>query len=301
MIGGNRRNPAMADPGFAVPALACDCHMHIFGDPARYSPAAWRAYDPVEMPLRRYNAEAARMGFARVVFVQPSAYGTDNACMLDSLRARPGDSRGVAVIDERTGDAALAEMAALGVRGVRLNLVSNGEPDGPAAIAQLERTAARVAPLGWHVQIFATTALLGLLAPAIRALPVPVVVDHMGACDGRLAEDRPGFAALLALLAEGRCWVKVSGANRVSVAGGDFADAVPVMRALIAANPARAIWGTDWPHIGPHTPGAPRPVVYMPIDNLALLRLLGQAAPDAATRQRILADNPARLYGFDAG
>jgi predicted TIM-barrel fold metal-dependent hydrolase len=219
--------------------------------------------------------------------------------MLDSLRARPGDSRGVAVIDETTTDAMLAEMDTLGVRGVRLNLVSNGEPDGPAAIAELQAAAARVGRLGWHVQIFAAPALLALMAPAIRALEVPVVVDHMGACDGRLAADRPGFSALLALLAEGRCWVKVSGANRVSVAGGDFADAVPVMRALIAANPARAVWGTDWPHIGPHKAGAPEPVVYMPIDNLALLRLLGQAVPDAATRDRILVDNPARLYGFD--
>ncbi|MBN8892628.1 MAG: hypothetical protein BGP12_06185 [Rhodospirillales bacterium 70-18] len=290
----------MPDPGFTVPALACDCHMHIFGDPARYPPAAWRAYDPVEMGLDRYNAEAARMGFGRVVFVQPSAYGTDNACLLDSLRARPADSRGVAVIDDATTDAALAEMAALGVRGVRLNLVSNGEPDGAAAAAQLQAAAKRVAPLGWHVQIYAKPDLLALLAPAIRALAVPVVVDHMGAGDGLLAAARPGFTALLGLLAEGRCWVKISGANRVSAAGGDYADALPVMRALIAANPARAVWGTDWPHIGPHKAGAPEKVVYMPVDNLALLRLLGEAAPDTATRRAILVDNPATLYGFPA-
>lgn len=291
----------MPDPGFAVPALACDCHMHIFGDPARYPPAAWRAYDPVEMPLARYNAEAARMGFGRVVFVQPSAYGTDNACLLDCLRARPADSRGVAVIDETTTDAALAEMAALGVRGVRLNLVSNGEPDGAAATARLQATARRVAPLGWHVQIYARPDLLALLAPAIRALPVPVVIDHMGAGDGGLARPRPGFTDLVALLADGRCWVKISGANRVSREGGDWRDALSVMRALIDANPARVVWGTDWPHIGPHKAGAPERVVYMPVDNLHLLRLLGEAAPDPATRRAILVDNPASLYGFPRG
>jgi predicted TIM-barrel fold metal-dependent hydrolase len=233
-----------------------------------------------------------------VVFVQPSAYGTDNVCMIKALRARPSTSRGVAVIDDATPDTALHEMAALGVRGVRLNLVSNGEPDPSAAATLLRQTAARVAGLGWHVQIFAVPALLAGLAPAIRDLEVPVVVDHMGAVDGRLAESRPGFDALLRLLADGRCWVKVSGANRVSRQDSGYEDAVPVMQALVAANPDRAVWGTDWPHIGPHTPGAPQKVVYMQLDNPGLLRLLGKAVPDAAQRHRVLVDNPARLYGF---
>jgi predicted TIM-barrel fold metal-dependent hydrolase len=288
----------MSLPGFAVPEGATDCHMHIFGEPAAYPPAAWRAYDPTPATLAQYNAEAARMGFSRVVFVQPSAYGTDNACMKDQLRARPRDSRGVAVIDAATPDRELATLAALGVRGVRLNLVSNGIPDVAAATAQLRDTAARVRGLGWHVQIYATPALLAGIAPVIAELPVDVVVDHMGAGDGRLAEARPGFSDLLALLKAGKAWVKVSGANRVSRAGGVFEDAVPVIRALVEANPARAVWGTDWPHIGPHKAGAPTTVVYMPHDNLALLRLLGLAVPDAAVRRQVLVDNPARLYGF---
>lgn len=288
----------MTLPGFAVPEGACDCHMHIFGDPAAYPPAAWRAYDPTPKELPEYNAEAARMGFSRVVFVQPSAYGTDNSCMKEALRARPVDSRGVAVIDDATLDTELAALAALGVKGVRLNLVSNGIPDVAAASAQLRRTAARVKGLGWHVQIFALPALLAGIAPVIADLGVDVVIDHMGAGDGKLAEARPGFSDVLALLRAGRAWVKVSGANRVSRAGGDFEDAVPVIRALVEANPARAVWGTDWPHIGPHKAGAPETVVYMPHDNLALLRLLGLAVPDAAVRRQVLVDNPARLYGF---
>jgi predicted TIM-barrel fold metal-dependent hydrolase len=218
--------------------------------------------------------------------------------MKDQLRARPRDSRGVAVIDAATPDRELATLAALGVRGVRLNLVSNGIPDIGAATAQLRETAARVRGLGWHVQIYAPPALLAGIAPAIAELPVDVVVDHMGAGDGRLAEARPGFSDLLALLKAGRAWVKLSGANRVSRAGGSFEDAVPVIRALVEANPARAVWGTDWPHIGPHKAGAPAPVVYMPHDNLALLRLLGLAVPDAAVLRQVLVDNPARLYGF---
>jgi predicted TIM-barrel fold metal-dependent hydrolase len=288
-----------AGPGFVVPALATDCHMHVFGDPARFPPAAWRAYDPTERNLADYDAVAGQLGFGRVVFVQPSAYGADNRCMLEALRARPGTSRGVAVIDAATAGSELAAMNAAGVRGIRLNLVSNGEPDPAAAALALREAAARVGPLGWHVQIFALPALLAGLAPVIRDLPVPVVIDHMGAGDGRLAESRPGFDDVLRLLEEGRCWVKISGADRVSRQQTGFQDAVTVMRALIAANPARVVWGTDWPHIGPHKPGQPRPVVYLDLDNTGLLHLLGQAA-DAAQRQAILVDNPAHLYGFQA-
>jgi predicted TIM-barrel fold metal-dependent hydrolase len=286
------------DPGFAVPPLATDCHMHIFGDPARYPPAAWRAYDPVEMNLERYGAEAARMGFGRVVFVQPSAYGTDNACALDSLRARPATSRAVAVIDAATTDADLDAMHALGVRGIRLNLVSNGEPDPEAAGAELRAAAGRVGRLGWHVQIYAKPPLVRHLVPAIAGLGVDVVLDHMAAADASRGTDQEGLAEVLDLLARGKCWVKLSGANRISRQGGDFRDALGVMRALVAANPARCVWGTDWPHIGPHKAGAPQPAIYMGHDNLHLLRLLGEAVPEAATRAQILVANPARLYDF---
>ncbi len=288
----------MTELGFAVPDGATDCHMHIFGDMAAYPPASWRAYDPTPATLAVYDAEAARMGFGRVVFVQPSAYGTDNACMKAALKARGASSRGVAVIDADTKDSELKALDKLGVRGVRLNLVSNGIPDVGAAVAQLQETAARVGKLGWHVQIFALPSLLAGLAPAIAGLGVDVVIDHMGAGDGRLAESRAGFDDVLGLLRDGKAWVKVSGANRVSRAGGRFEDAVPVIRALVEANPARAVWGTDWPHIGPHRAGAPEKVVYMPHDNLGLLRLLGMAVADEGVIRQVLVDNPAKLYGF---
>ncbi len=288
----------MTELGFVVPDDATDCHMHIFGDMAAFPPAEWRAYDPTPATLPVYDAEAARMGFSRVVFVQPSAYGTDNACMMAALKARGASSRGVAVIDAGTKDTELKALDKLGVRGVRLNLVSNGIPDVAAATAQLRETAARVGKLGWHVQIFALPSLLAGLAPVIAGLGVDVVIDHMGAGDGRLAESRAGFDDVLELLRDGKAWVKVSGANRVSRAGGGFEDAVPVIRALVEANPARAVWGTDWPHIGPHRAGAPEKVVYMPHDNLALLRLLGMAVADEGVIRQVLVDNPAKLYGF---
>ena len=148
------------------------------------------------------------------------------------------------------------------------------------------------------MQIYARPELFVDLAPVLPDLGVAVVVDHMGATDGLLAASRPGFDALLRLLGDGVAWVKISGANRVSHLAHGFSDAAPVMAALVAANRQRAVWGTDWPHIGPHVAGAPTTVVYMPHDNLDLLRLLGMALLDAGMRQAVLVDNPAQLYRF---
>jgi len=287
-----------ADMGFEVPALSCDCHMHIFGPPDRYPPAAVRAYTPTEASVGRYRGIMLPLGLQRLVIVQPSAYGTDNTCTLDAIRELGAAARGIAVIDAATPETALDDMHAAGIRGIRLNLVTNGIPDAAAAAETMRKAAARIGPRGWHLQIYVPADLLADLAPAIGSLDVPVVIDHMGSAKGWLGANQPGTNELVALLAAGKCWVKVSGANRISREITGFRDALPVMRALIAANPERVVWGTDWPHIGPNDVGAPKPAVYMPHDNADLLRLLGEAAPDAAVRHRILVDNPAHLYGF---
>jgi predicted TIM-barrel fold metal-dependent hydrolase len=284
-----------------MPELACDSHMHVFGDPSRYKPAARRAYTPTEATLAQWRAMAHPLGVRRVVLVQPSAYGTDNACMLDGLRAAmpvagQGEARGVAVIDDATPEAALHEMHALGVRGVRLNLVSSGAPDAAGAASLLRATAARVAPLGWHVQVFADGALVAALADLIATLGVPVVLDHMAGARAALGLGQPGLQAALRLLRAG-VWVKLSGADRVAATREAFAEALPIMRAMLEANPDRLVWGTDWPHIGPHGNLAdPQTVVYLQLDQAALLAGLRQAA--GAAFSRILADNPARLYGW---
>ncbi len=289
-------------PGFAVPAGATDCHMHVFGNMADYPPATLRAYDPTPANMAEYRGVFVPLGFSRIVLVQPSAYGTDNRCMLEALRADDAAAtRGVAVIDGTTTEAELDAMAVLRVRGIRLNLVSNGIPDPAAAIAALRGAAARIGPRGWHVQIFCLPSLLMALAPAIATLGVPVVVDHMGGADARLGARQPGLDELVDLVAAGACWVKVSGPNRVSRAPSGFRDALPVARRLIEANPARVVWGSDWPHIGPHKVGAPETVIYMKHDNTDLVRILGEAAGgDPALLQQVLVDNPASLYGFDA-
>ena len=276
---------------------ACDCHMHVFGDPARYPPAQRRAYTPVPATLAQWQAMAHPLGLQRVVLVQPSAYGSDNACLLDALRSMPGPARGVAVIDAATPPAALATMHALGVRGVRLNLVTGGTVGPAEAVALLRAAAARVAPLGWHVQVFAAAAVVEAIAPLIPTLGVPVVLDHMAGARACLGLDQPGLAAALWLLRQGACWVKLSGADRVAGRREAPEQALAVMRALVAANPDRLVWGTDWPHIGPHggTGHAP-PARYLPLDQAGLLALLHAAAGPAA--ERILVAGPARLYGW---
>jgi predicted TIM-barrel fold metal-dependent hydrolase len=274
--------------------------MHVFGELDRYPPAAQRSYTPLPARLDEYLAMAGTIGLRRNVFVQASAYGADNSCMLDAMRSRGALCRGVAVIDDATTDAELAEMHRLGVRGVRVNAATFGVTD-PAAIAeQLDRTIARVAPLGWHVQIFSQLATLHALHDPLAQAAVPIVIDHMGLPRAGLGLDQAGFGTVLHLLTLGHCWAKVSGTYRVSASDTDFSDATPFAAALIRANPSRIVWGSDWPHTGHHqgARGTEPPIIaYRRLDDGALLDLLA-AATDAATFRRVLVDNPAQLYDF---
>lgn len=284
-----------------VPPLACDCHMHVFGPPDRFPGSATRAYTPTIRSMKQDRAAAERLGLDRTVFVQPSAYGTDNRCMLEAVAADRQRHRGVAVIGPGTSDADLLAMDRAGVRGVRLNLVTEGSPDPTEAQAALETVRRRVARLGWHVQIYASATLLGDLAIAIRHAGVPVVLDHMAGAELAGGLEQPGFPAVLDLLAGGRVWVKLSGADRVTDSNQAFGGALPFARALVGANPRNLLWGTDWPHLGQHSGGigaAAPPAIFRDLDDAALLDTLRQSIDDDLTWQAVLVENPARLYGF---
>jgi predicted TIM-barrel fold metal-dependent hydrolase len=285
-----------------IPQPACDTHMHVFGPPAQYPGAPTRQYSPTLMPYEAYAPLARRLGIERVVLVQPSAYGTDNRCLLDTLRAHPKHLRGVVVIEPGIGDAELDAMHALGVRGVRLNLMSPRVTSVAEAQRLLEPVAARAARLGWHLQIYADPDIVAPIATVLARLPVPVVLDHMAGVRARQGVDHPGFVALLDLLAAGGCWVKLSGADIVTDFAAAYDAAAPFMRALVAANPAQLVWGTDWPHLVHHHGAmgdAAPPAGYRPVDEPALLRLLQECVPEADTLRRILVDNPRALYDFD--
>jgi len=279
-------------PVFKAPPGSCDAHFHVFGPADRYEYGSDIRYKPPLAPLEDYLELARHLGIERHVFVQPSAYGRNNACMLDALRAMGEKARGIVDIDENAPDAEFERLNRLGVRGVRVN-VNPIKPPEPGfsntMLARIERLDARCAELGWMLDFLHPGWLTQALLPAFRKLKVPYSVAHMGMFLAKDGPQQPGFRQLLDLLkhGNGRCWVKLTGVYRMSVTAG-FTDADPMARALIEAAPDRLIWGSDYPHLS----------FADKVGSVELFNLFGRWAPDDATRRRILVDNPAALFGF---
>jgi 2-pyrone-4,6-dicarboxylate lactonase len=284
--------PLTGPVAFTPPPNACDAHVHVFGDPVRYPFGAERSFTPPPgLDLAALDALHGTLGFARSVIVQSGAQGP--LVMLDALRAEPQRLRGVAVLKGDVTDATLQELHEAGVRGVRVNLFHRGGAQvyrGGTMFEDLESIAPRVKHYGWHIQAWLDADHLEQWAPRLLGLGLDIVVDHTGRITTDRGVDSPGFQHLCTLLRGGRTWCKLSGADRISVAGSPYEDALPYARALLAANPDRVVWGTDWPHVNYFD----RPV---PTDE-ALMNLLPAIAPDASDQQRLLVDNPAALYGF---
>lgn len=285
-----------------VPAGACDCHVHVFPDPAAFPFWQGRGYTPPVATAQDLLALQKALHMDRVVIVQPSVYGTDNSATLDGIRQLgPDRARGVAVIDASTTPAQLDMMAASGIRGVRVNLEQAGVFDPAASAKLMAATVAQIAGRPWHLQVYSRLAVIAPLHSQLAALPIPVVFDHFGGTQAALGAEQPGFDAVLDLVRSGKAYVKISGAYRSSIKAPDYADVAPLARALVAANPDRLVWGTDWPHPDSASVPGRKPTDLapaQPIDDGRVLNLLADWAPDVATRAKILVDNPKRLYGF---
>jgi 2-pyrone-4,6-dicarboxylate lactonase len=285
-----------------LPENACDCHVHVF-EPARFAYAPRRAYTPAAADVRQLQELHRGLGVERVVLVQPSVYGIDNACMLDALAAYgPDKARGVAVVDLASiDDDALRVLHEAGVRSARLNLhVSGG---GVAAARQQVEQARRLRALpGWSLQVHASLDLVVALLEDFRSLEVPVVLDHYagGLLPDPASEDF--LARLLAELWRGHLYVKLSAPYRLwAGAGPDHA--ARLAREFHAAAPDRILWGSDWPHTGGsgHRVGAKDAIEpFRDIRNDQVLRELLACLPDEDARHRLLVRNPAALYGFEA-
>ncbi|WP_200845375.1 amidohydrolase [Roseomonas sp. 18066] len=295
--------PTVRTPvNFQVPPGACDCHTHVFPDPQKFPFWSGRVYTPPIATADDLLALQRALHLDRVVIVQPSVYGTDNAATLDGLRQLGARrARGVAVIGPQTTAQELDRMQEAGIRGIRVNLETGGITDPGRAGQVLEAALAQIQGRPWHLQVYARLPLIEALQDRLSGLPMPVVFDHFAGAQAAAGVEQPGFAAVLTLVRSGRAYVKISGAYRASEAAPDYPQVAPLARALVEANPDRIIWGTDWPHpdsavlAGRAATDIAAPV---PVDDGRVLNLLSDWAPEAAVRQRILVDNPARLYGF---
>ncbi|MDN3567725.1 amidohydrolase family protein [Paeniroseomonas aquatica] len=273
-------------PRLPVPPGACDTHMHLYGPGYPLAPTNGGRPVPAEADVAAYRAVMARLGLSRVVVVQPTSYGTDNRCTLDAVATLGDAARAVVVVTPAATPAGLARLHAAGARGARFHLLG-GAPQGWEAVAPV---AALVAPLGWHVQLQFDGNELPAREAMIRALPCPVVLDHIARFHPPGAPDSQPVRALLRLLETGRVWLKVSAPYHSSLAGPpDYRDVTAIARAAIGTASDRVVWASNWPH--------PNPPAH-PVDEAALLDLLGHWVPDDATRRRILVDNPAALYGW---
>jgi len=272
-------------PTFLPPSGAWDTHVHIFGPPERYAHVEKPHYTLPDGTLAQYRSLMPRLGIQRFVIVQPSYYGTDNSCLLDTLVEVGDRARGVVMIEPDMTEAELAGFHRRGVRAVRLDLFKRAREPLAAIKSYITQMAARVGPLGWHLQFYAPGHVVRDLIHFFATLQIDFVIDHMGYMleeDGLRSED---FSALLDLLQGGHCYLKLSGAYRIAkLRGYEYVE--PVARAIVERAPDKAVWGSDWPHIS-----------YSDRDTGELLSLLERWAPSQSARRQILVENPNRLFG----
>jgi predicted TIM-barrel fold metal-dependent hydrolase len=277
--------PVRGATRFRVPAGAVDTHAHVIGLPPEYPFVEQRSYTPPEATPAAYLEMLDRSGMTYGVLVQVSVHGTDNRLMVKTLKAHPQRLRGIAVVSPDVDAAELAQLKDAGVVGLRLNVLYGGGVGFDA----LESYGAIARELGWHLQFLVSATDLPALAPRIAKLQVPIVIDHWGHFPVSRGLSDPGYLTLESLVRDG-AWVKLSGAYRNTVSGPPYSDTTPFVQRLHAAAPDRCVWGSDWPNVS-H---------WGPMMNVGdLLDLLADWIPDPAARDRVLADNAHRLYGFN--
>jgi D-galactarolactone isomerase len=268
----------------AVPPGATDTHMHFY-DPS--VPGAPGTFLPGHFGVEDYRRVQKRLGLERVVVVQPNAYADDNRVTLDSMRQLGHAARGVAVVRPGVEDSELERLTKAGIRGLRIMTLHGGT----LGFDVMDELMGRVHPFGWHANIQLDGRELPQYEAQIRRLPGKFVIDHTGKFLEPVPVDSAPFRSLLNLVDTGRCWVKLSAPYETSKAGPPrYEDVGRLASALVRHAPERMLWASNWPH-----PSARKPA---PPDDLELLDLLAEWAPDPAVQRKILADNPAELYGF---
>lgn len=271
-----------------LPEGACNAHCHVFGPRYRFPYPAGATFIPEQdAPKEALYALNDSFGLSRCVIVQSSCHGFDNSATEDAIATRPRDYRGIALLPTDVSTAELSRLDKAGFRGVRFNFMKHlGHATPVDAIVALAK---RIAPLGWHLQVHGDPAIVPGVVEQLLAGPVDIVIDHIGRLDASLGLEQPYFTQFRRLLDNPRCWMKVSGIDRISKSGPPYDDAVPFARILVEQAGDRVLWGNDWPH-----PNHAGPIP----DESVLVRSIARIAPAVQQRQALMADNPARLYRF---
>jgi D-galactarolactone isomerase len=268
-----------------APPNATDCHHHIYSSRFQVDPNS--RLRPGDASVVDYRLLQKRIGTSRNVIVQPSTYGVFNDGLIEALGECGPTARGVAVVNTSVTDAELKRLDAARVRGIRFNLATGGA----TSVDMLEPLAKRIAPMGWHVQMNANADVIVANKDLLNRLPCQIVFDHLAHVPEPIGIAHTVFGVVVDLLQKGKAWVKLSGAYADTKVGPPtYADSTAVAQAYVKAAPERLVWGSDWPHPSEKDDHKP--------DDAVLFDLLAQWAPDEAVRNRILVDNPAKIYGF---
>ena len=268
-----------------LPAGACDCHAHVYGPFVDYPLPVAVPFKPPLASIEALERLWETFGIECGVIVQGSAYGQDHRALLAAIRRAPENRRGVALVGPATPDALFDHLQTSGVRGARMNFVRH--LDNGFDETRCRQVVRRIEPFGWHLEVHVDADDLERFQRFVQESPVNIVIDHMGRVDATRGLNQAPFRALLKLISNPHCWVKLSGADRLAKQGA-LETAVALARSLIETAPDRVVWGSDWPHVSlNHSYG-----------DEALFSLLPEIAPDDLSRKRLMVDNPARLYGF---
>ncbi|MGJ3699549.1 amidohydrolase family protein [Variovorax sp. AFSI2.2] len=288
-------------PPFELPPLATDTHVHLF-DPASFPYAEGRRYTPPPATVADLQQVHRALGVERVVLVQPSVYGFDNACLLDGLAQLGDRARGVAVIKEGTTRDELLRLYQVGVRGVRLNVEVAGRTDAPACAEALRTMDDALEDIPMLVQLYAPVEVTLACSDVIRAMSRPVLIDHFGLVRASVAGQVNSLPQLIELMGGANVWIKLSGPHQISSDTPNYRDVAPIARAFWDAAPDRSVWGSDWPHTGgtsrPKDALAEQVESFRLVDDQQQLGLVAQWVPDEWARRELMVSNPERLFGF---
>jgi predicted TIM-barrel fold metal-dependent hydrolase len=274
-------------PKIILPKNATDCHCHLFDDFVKYPMSKNPAYLPPSVFIADYLKVINTIGIERAVIVHANVYGLDNSLALDVIASAPDRFRAIGLVDESISDRELERLHLGGVRGFRCNLVNQIG----LSLESAKKLAHRVKQFNWHTQFLLDVEKFPNLIETFSDFPIDVVIDHMGRPVIEKGIQEKGFQGLISFLKTGKGWSKLSAPYRTSKDPLFYRDIVPFAQALVQAVPDQLVWGFDWPHVN-MAPGTPMP------DDGELVNQIELWIQSPQSLQKIMVDNPNRLYGF---